>query len=166
MDDGWYDCYVLVGSRSPELVNRFLDHFVPQRQETADEYEVPQHSAKPEMVFRTAAALLQYLSDHPEHHHAVYWHALGKGDPTRAMVFPTSDGATIVGLSCRSDAETAERLLAEMKSFLHTDIGSFWFETPAPTSSKEFIRRAKEEPAGAHLPHGGRVRGRPTSGCS
>jgi hypothetical protein len=123
VEDGNYDCYVLVNGRSPEVVQRFLDRFVPVREEMASEYEIPQYSERPDHVFQTASELLQYLAKHPEQHHAIYWRAIEQGIAEHAMVFPTKDGAIIFGLSCATE-DLAVQALSEMKTFLASDVGS------------------------------------------
>ena len=151
MDDGNFDCYVLVNSRSPEAIQRFLDRFVPVREEMASEYEVPQYSESPHHIFQTASELLQYLANHPEEHHAIYWRSVDQSVAERAMVFPTDDGAVIFGLSCPTES-VAECVLLQMKALLASDVGCIRFEMPAPRSSAEFIRMAgsdtkRNEPA-------------------
>jgi hypothetical protein len=148
---GFYDCYVLVSDRSPEVVRGFLDRFLPAREETAAEYEVPHHATTPTHLFRSAADLLEHLATHVHEAHAVYWRAAIDSTVAHAMVFPTSDGATILGLSCRPDVSVAERLLRDMMVFLASDIGTFWYETVAPSTAVDFAREVATHPRGTHV---------------
>jgi hypothetical protein len=133
------DCYVLVNSRSKKLVQEFLAHFLPKRRAWADEYEVPQYSDKPEQVFRTTEDALAYLEEHPHEHHGLYWANEGRGDTRRGMVFPTSDGEMIYGLSCDAkDPKIADKLLDAMKLFLKSEIGCIAIEEPPPESAQGF----------------------------
>ncbi len=64
MSDGiWEGIYVLVENRSLALINIFLDRFLPHRQEMASEYEVPQYSDNPEMLFKKASEVME-LCEH------------------------------------------------------------------------------------------------------
>ncbi len=45
------DIYALGNERKPEAVVAFLDRFLPDRIESADEYEVPQFSRDPQVIY-------------------------------------------------------------------------------------------------------------------
>jgi hypothetical protein len=136
------DCYVLVKSPSKKRVEEFLAHFMPRRWPLADEYEMPQYSDKPEEVFRTSGEALSYLEEHPNQGHALYWQNQDSEEPRCGMIFPTTDGQMIYGLSCRADDEgTPGRILDAMKHFLQADIGYIAFEEPPPETTQEFMDR-------------------------
>jgi len=42
------DIYVISDKRDKNTIDLFLEHFLPKREESADEYEVPQYSENPE----------------------------------------------------------------------------------------------------------------------
>ena len=56
--------YSLVESRSAKIVHDFLARFLPNREESAEEYEVPQYADTPDVVFDNANDLIAYLEHH------------------------------------------------------------------------------------------------------
>ena len=59
---GFYaDIYLVKNSRSKDLVISFLNHFLPQREESADEYLIPQYSDKPKFEFSELDELMDFL---------------------------------------------------------------------------------------------------------
>jgi hypothetical protein len=141
---GFADCYVLVKSRSKQLADEFLAHFLPHHRELADEYEMPQYSDKPEQVFRTAGEALSYLEEHPNQGHALYWENQGCGEARFGMIFPTSDGHMIYGLACQGeDEQIANTILEALKQFFNTDTGYITFEEPPPGTTQEFMDKVE-----------------------
>jgi hypothetical protein len=134
------DCYVLVDSRSKKLVGEFLSHFLPSRRSCADEFEMPQFSDNPEVVFRTEDEALSYLEEHPNETHALYWANEMSVEPRYGMVFPTNDGQIIFGLSCDDqDLLIPGQFLERMKTFLKSSKVYIAFEEPPPNSADEFM---------------------------
>ena len=129
-------CDVLVGDRSPGLVTRFLDHFLPRREQSAAEYELPRFSDAPQTVFRHPAELMRYCAGHPHESHAIYWRNTEATNPAQGMVFFTSDGELILGLS--SAPALAEQFLADLKAFAGSVTGYIAFESPPPGTAAEF----------------------------
>ena len=147
----FYDCYVLVRSRSANLVVAFLDHFLPARAESAAEYQVPQYSPAPSHRFQVASELLAYLEQHPNEPHTIYWRSLAAVGPAHAMACATDDGALILGLSCEAEPAVAERLLAEMKQSVGSADGAIWLESSPPRSASRFLRECVLYGAGTHI---------------
>jgi hypothetical protein len=139
---GYYDVYALAPHRTVEAVERFLARFAPAHEPAADEYEVPRYADAPAIVFRTPGELVAYCVGHPAEPHGVYWRCLGGGDPARAMVFFTTDGALILGLSVASDAD---RWLAELLAATGSAVGWVGFEEPPPDSASEFAALAARQ---------------------
>jgi hypothetical protein len=122
---GFFDIYVLSRDRSKATAVRFLDHFLPHRDELTDEYAVPRYGDPPDITFDTADGLLGHIEHHPDEPHAIYWASKVPGDPRFAMLFPTADGHAVYGLS----AEQNEReLLADLMAFLNSAKGYIDFE--------------------------------------
>lgn len=141
---GLFDIYVLGPDRSKESVERFLNHFMPSRSEAADDYAVPLNSDHPTRKFENADDLLAYLEAHPGIPHAIYWTSDARGDPRCAMVFPTSDGSMIYGLSVERDQE---QFLTTLKEFLSAAEGYISFEAPPAGDAAAFaaaVRRFEE----------------------
>ena len=143
MSDGiWEGIYVLVENRSLALINIFLDRFLPHRQEMASEYEVPQYSDNPEMLFKKASEVMELCEQNGSEVQAIYWTSTSGGEPRCAMVFYTSDGAMVLGLST-DDGSLEEPLLAQMIKFCRSSEGLINYEEPPPQTKVEF-RRAVE----------------------
>jgi hypothetical protein len=138
---GLYDIYVLSPKRSTVEIARFLDRFLPDREETADEYVIPQFSDTPEIEFRDAETLLTYLCENPNEPHAVYWLSKAACDPRCAMVFPMTGGQIVYGLSVE---ENEQEYLETLKTFMDSPIGYIDFENPPPDSPSDFEKVASD----------------------
>ena len=55
------DIYVAVKTRSKQQGINFLNHFLPNRVESADEYEFPQYSSNSEIEFDSVNDLMNHL---------------------------------------------------------------------------------------------------------
>lgn len=140
MVDGTYtDIYVLVDDRKVELIQDFLEHFIPDHREMADEYEIPQYADHPDMLFHKAIELMKHCEGHTDVPHAIYWFNNQKEDPKDAMVFYTDDGKMILGLSIE-DEQRDQEWLEKLKAFSKSDRGCILIENPPPENSKEFMK--------------------------
>ena len=71
---GYYaDCYVLSNNRTAGFIYEFLDKFLPEREESADEYLVPMYSDNPERVYNKASELIEFLCKNPTCSNTIYW---------------------------------------------------------------------------------------------
>lgn len=139
------DIYVLSNKRDAKSIKGFLDHFIPLRAESADNYEVPQYADDPEIIFQTAMELIEYCSKHLTADHSIYWRASDGSKPEHAMVFFLKDKHVIYGLSTDAmDQGYARKLLGEMKSYLGSDYGYIAHEAcPDAESAEEFKQQIK-----------------------
>ena len=135
----WADIYVLVDDRSIDRVRAFLDRFLPNREEMADEYEVPQYSDEPKVMFKAASELMEFCANNTSEVHAIYWKSTSSGEPRCAMVFYTRDAAMILGISI-DDESLEESFLAQMKDFCNSSEGLILYEQPPPDSRNKFRR--------------------------
>ncbi len=125
------DVYVLSPGRSAAVAERFLDMFVPQREQSAAEYEFPQYADKPVVTVKSASEAIQHCEDHVSEAHSFYFRNLGPG-PAHAMVFFTSDCALILGLSV---IDHEEEWFVRLKEYAGSEVGYISFETaPAATA--------------------------------
>ena len=131
------DVYVLVKIRSVDIILAFLNKFLPGYKETADEYEIPQYSNNPKIIFTKDSELMKYCAENINEVHTIYWGNKENMDPQNAMVFYTNDAHIILGLAIEDD-DYALELLDKMKMFLKSDIGCIMVETPPPQNSMEF----------------------------
>jgi hypothetical protein len=81
------DCYILSNNRNKTFILNFLENFLPIREESADEYEVPQYGEKTDMIFSSALELIDFLIKNPQESYAIYWRNLDKSDLSHAMCF-------------------------------------------------------------------------------
>lgn len=137
---GYFDVYVLSQDRSKETVLGFLSNFLPDREESQDDYGLPHLSERPQKTFAAQNDLLDYLESHPNQPHAIYWHSVVAGDPRGAMIFPLSDGHMIYGLSVELQAR---RFLSEAITFLKARMGYITFESPPPTTAEAFKKEVE-----------------------
>ena len=132
---GYYDLYVLSRDRSKATVLRYLARFLPDREESQDGYALPYLSDQPDIFFASLEELLDHLEGQPSEPFGAYWHSTVIGDPRSAMIFPTSDGCMIYGLSVERQAH---RHLSDVLSFLGAGRGYVTFESPPPMTAAAF----------------------------
>ena len=131
------DIYGLSTTRTPGEIRRFLDHFLPSRIESADEYEVPQYSDSPRIVFQTADELIAHCCENSSEIHAVYWRS--DSVPRYAEVFFLSDRNLIFGISTPSEDHSAVDAAArDLCSFLSSADVFVTYEDVPPDSATEF----------------------------
>ncbi len=144
---GYYaDCYVLSEKRTSAFIHSFLDTFLQNRQESANEYEIPQYADKPEIVFKTAVELIDYLSLNKDEVHTIYWSNKDKTDIKGAMCFFTNNGHLILGISCDTmfpDTTIEDNIFADLKEFCGNSNGYITYEEPATHDANKFIERVK-----------------------
>jgi hypothetical protein len=137
------DLYALSARRTEERVTAFAERFLPEREETADEFEVPQFARAPEQVFRTSAELIRHCCARLSEAHTVYWRNTRDMEPAYAMVFFLPDAHVVYGLSTASgDPQLVERLLAELKDFVGAEHAYAAHEQPPAENAVEFRRLA------------------------
>jgi hypothetical protein len=131
------DIYVVEKRRTPESVNAFLEHFLPSRRESADEYCVPQYSESPVEIFTAAEALIAFCCQNPREPHAIYWHSTIT--PEHAMAFFLEDGGLICGISTPADnPRRVDAVAAELGRFLGTQDVLVTYEDLPPASVESF----------------------------
>lgn len=143
------DIYVLQLSRSKALAERFLDHFLPQRKESSEVYELPQYGETVDLSFDKSEELMDYLEANHTIPHRVDWHNLDPTNPNyHGMVGYTKDACMIFGLS-RAHAsidniQNEEEGLAAMKTFLNSAVGYITYECPPEDTYLDFVQRVQQ----------------------
>ena len=136
------DCYVLVNNRSKEQINDFLDVFVPNREETSSEYEVPQYGNETIHIFASTDLLIDHLVTNTNEPYSIYWKSVDDGDIRYGMCFFTNDAQLVLGLSIRTngkDASIQDEAFELMKKFSGSSEGYITYEETAPFNSAEFM---------------------------
>jgi len=126
--------YVLSPERSATAAERFLDTFAPQREQSAEDYVFAQFTGQPLLIVKLAREAIQYCESHSAETQSLYFRNLGAG-PEHAMLFFTSDGGLVFGLSV---VERPDEWFARLKDYVGSDCGYIAFESPPPVTVAEF----------------------------
>ena len=134
------DVYVISRRRDSASVQKFLEHFLPQREESADDYEVPQYADEPQTTYERASEVMDHCAANVDEGYGLYWHAIGKSKTEHAMVLYLQDGHVIYGLSTdAADEPYVRQLLTSMKAFLDSCCGYIAHEaSPDAATLEEF----------------------------
>lgn len=138
------DCYVLTNQRNKEFIFGFLDHFIPKRKVTTDEYEIPRYSSQPSKIFRKVESLIAYLVKNEHESYGIYWSNIQDETLRNAQVFFTNDGYLVLGISCNTkypDTEIEDTLLKDLLKYCSTQDGYITYEDIPPLNSLEFKQK-------------------------
>lgn len=143
------DIYVIKRTRSKELANEFINHFLPNNEERAECYELPQFGKETILEFSDVNKLIDYLEINPNEIYQIYWKNLDKENPNCfGMLFYTSDGCIIFGISrdtfISDNTNNEDNCLEEMKAFLDTDKGYITYENLPEKTHKKFLNVVNE----------------------
>lgn len=143
-----YDVYVLASERTISYAEKFISAWTYGFEAAAEEYEFPQYAKAPEIIFSTASQLIERLILNSQQPHAIYWHNSNEGDTRDAMLFFTTDGGMIVGLSVEVDKrEDARKFLEALAADVDGEFGMVMLEQPPADSAEEFIREVADWPS-------------------
>jgi hypothetical protein len=136
------DLYVLAAERSSLFIERFLARFLPDRETSSVEYEIPQYSDLPDLIFSQADDLILYCIAHPQCTQVVYWRNRNiDGELQSPHVFFLGDGGMILGLSTSlENTDEQSQILAEMREIARSHCSLITTEQPPPNSRSEFLR--------------------------
>jgi len=131
------DIYALASKRTEQVITAFLDHFLPDRVESADEYEIPQYSSSPTTIYTKASDIIRHCCDSATEVHAVYWRS--ESGSEHAMVFFLRDGGLIFGVSTPAeDHRKVDSITDDLGRFLDTEEVVVTYEDIPPESSEDF----------------------------
>ena len=141
------DCYVLAPERTATFVTAFLNHFVPNRREMADEYEFNYPGQPEPFVFVSADACIDFLAINPGIPYTLYWENNNDSDIRFANCFFTDDGFLVIGLSCECEAHpvttTEDGVFGQLQTFCGHAPGYITYESAAPDNSIAFLEIAR-----------------------
>ncbi|MEL6561588.1 MAG: hypothetical protein AAFQ94_25595 [Bacteroidota bacterium] len=140
------DCYVLTDKRTESFIVGFLDHFVPERRESVDEYEVTQYADNLTEKFGTAREVVKYLVNNKFVKHTLYWENPIESELRGAEIFFTDDGYVIIGLYCETKypvTDIEDKYFKEIKEFCESDEGYITYEDTPSHNSEEFMEKVK-----------------------
>ena len=139
------DCYVLSDNRTEKFIFEFLNHFIPERNEIANEYEYPQYEDEAEFIFQNDYQIIKFLSQQTNAEYSLYWNNNLNEDLKGAMVFFTSDKKIIFGLFCttlKSNTKIEDKYLQKLKLFTKSKYGYITYEKIPEMDSSKFIEIA------------------------
>jgi hypothetical protein len=138
------EAYVLLRNRKYERCKAFLEHFVPARQELAEDYPVPEFAEEPVKLCRGEDEILRFLAGTRDSY-SIYWsNAVDDAKVKQAMVFFLSDGSMILGLAIHGESEQlAREMLRELVEFSMASLGYVAFDERPPDTSLAFMQRAQ-----------------------
>ena len=138
------DIYALAPERSAAAVERFLAHFLPDRERTDVDYSVTLGVVQPAAVFDTPEELARFCEAHPEAEARAYWTSRAVVDPHSAHVFFLPAGGLVLGLSVAApDQASWDRWLAELRAFAGATHGYWTGECPPEDTVPEFVAVAQ-----------------------
>lgn len=136
------DCYFLVNSRSVELLEHFLNRFLPSRAESAVDYIVEDTDEDIKHTFENASEVIYFVETRSTVITQIYWsNHDSKNIIEHGMVFHTDDGKMILGVSIPARLPNEPQVLKvywEIVSFLKTTWSCITIEEPPPSNSIEF----------------------------
>jgi len=128
--------------RSASLALRFLDQFIPNREETwdpadpADVLGLPRGSSLEEIV--------RFLERHVDRDYSMYFRNSADGSPYFAIMAYRRDGSLILGLSTVEGERMAEAELRRLEQFSGSQ--GYWSVEEGPLSGRAaFIERLERE---------------------
>lgn len=138
------DIYVLSMARDTGMVSAFLEKFAASREETAQEYEIPQYSKNPSHIFRHADSLIDHCCTHPSESYGIYWR-VSFSPAAHAMLFFLSDGCMIYGLSVEAEKEDDIQTLRHgLMEHTQSSASLIAWEQAPPDSAQEFMRAIEQ----------------------
>ena len=132
------DVYAIGRERTERAITQFLDFFLPSRVESADEYEIPQYSDSPTIVYTKATDLILHCCANPNEVHAIYWRS--NEQPEHAMVFFLADGGMILGVSTPAEnSKRVDQIAIKLERYISSDNVFITYEDTPPESISEFL---------------------------
>ena len=141
------DIYVIKRSRSKKLAVDFLNRFLPNREQSSDDYWIPEYSEKPTQEFKDAYDLMSFLELNKNISNRIYWRNTDEENPNKhGMIFYNLDGSIIFGISREPgikgnlDTRSEYHCLNEMKQYFDTHLGYIDYENPPIDNYEEFVK--------------------------
>ncbi|MCC7455278.1 MAG: hypothetical protein IT222_14000 [Crocinitomix sp.] len=140
------DCYVISNNRTKTFISDFLDAFVPNREESAACYELPQYGKDTQQIFNSTEDIIDFLIEKPTEEYSIYWRNIEISDLRHIICFFTNDGNVIFGISTEtkySNTEIEDAVFKRMQDFLGSNEGYITYESTPPRNRSEFLELVK-----------------------
>jgi len=103
----------------------------------------PQYSDRPDAVYDSPWPLIDQLLAEPTQHHSLYWRNPRLGHVLNAMLFFTTDGGLIAGLTVATeDPDLAGTTLRQLARSVDARYSYATWEQPPPATASEFKANA------------------------
>jgi hypothetical protein len=147
--NGYYaDCYVLCENRDEKFIIEFLNFFIPEREESSDEYEYPQYDTNSKLYFENVDKLIKHLIINNTSEYSIYWRNKKKDKLRGAMLFFTEDGKLIIGLYCdtlKNDSKIEDDYLIQLKEFSKSKFGYIAYEEITEMNTYGFMKMVEKD---------------------
>ena len=138
------DVYVLCPRRDLKTVARFRERWLDSMTEAADGYDFPGFPEPLEATYASPWELCERLVREPARPYAIYWTAGTEATLVAAMLFFTSDGGLIAGLSVPdTEAGVIERALKDLAASVGGRFGMTLWEEPPAERAADFVAAAR-----------------------
>lgn len=136
----YLDITVISEKRDVITALKFINNFLPTREESADEYEIPQFADSPTFLFTNALDVIKYCCKNKNMEYPIYWHGTNQLKSTHAIIRYLKDESVIYGLSINAKKrKLGEVLLIKSKKFLNSKLGYIGHEASSdPVNLDEF----------------------------
>lgn len=111
-------CYVLSRERTPEIVYRVLNRYIPNHEELPGDYTFPNN--QPYHRFNTEHEIISFTSNKLDEEQLLLWNG-----PSQIVVGAdfTSDGMIIISVELPANGKDEYRILTELKTLLNSECG-------------------------------------------
>lgn len=131
------EVYVLCGSRSKSLAEKFLNSFASRRRQVASGYPYPEYVDEPEIIYDSVDPLISRLECDQASSYSVYWDCLMADGSEQVMLFFTRDGCMIAGIG--GPKVSLEIALSNLSMLVNGKFGYVTSGSCPPDNLDEFI---------------------------
>ncbi|MGZ5283882.1 MAG: hypothetical protein ACXWEY_16525 [Bacteroidia bacterium] len=134
-------CCVLAHERSPQIIYKVLNNFIPFYEKLNGDYVHPNND--PFYQFKNEEEIVNYFSENKSEETTLFWNQY-YDNPDKIMggAFFTSDGMLIMSLTVNPITKTEQEYLKELKKFLDSKIGVInYINPPEFENGHDFIAK-------------------------
>jgi hypothetical protein len=148
-----FDLYIWAGARDKPTVLSFLATYAKDMKETATNYPFPQFSDEHNHVYYDLSSLIDVLLNNYNASYSLYFRSCRANDPIQsAMLFFTSDGGLIVGITMWCEPDNLKFHLQQLASCVTGECGYATIESPPPLTKNLFLNEVRQSPYGVFFP--------------
>jgi hypothetical protein len=108
---------VLLEDWTSEAFTRILDHFIPNRAETAEDFEFPQFSEEPEFLTTSSLEVVKRLEGRTGETYQLVWRNTSNASPGVIAAYFLEDGEVAISLAmvASSPEEALEQVVSQIE---------------------------------------------------